>query len=265
VDLHWVGIRLYQVNGTIVWTQPEILLFQIPPCAEVHCGIGYPDFVDLGDRVLISETDKVHSRLHNISSDLLKGLMSQHLTDTVAASPTVSLSPPPEQITAPTWGDLDHGAGFTIEMAFKTPSGAWEMNGEGEVALLDCSDSGHGVRIMQNVTDDAVTINLGDATTSTTTTWTSDDQCRIASRPHNHVSFIVDGSSRFLGIVVNGVLNDGGSERLQGWTKLGAIASVDAKDECSVSPSVTLLRVYQRALRTSEAIGNWRSGVKATI
>lgn len=30
----------------VVWSQPEILLYALPPCEDGRCGIGYPDFIE---------------------------------------------------------------------------------------------------------------------------------------------------------------------------------------------------------------------------
>ena len=85
----------------------------------------------------------------------------------------------------------------------------------------------------------------------------------------NHVVFTVDGASRTIMSVVNGKLSDGGTVRSHGWAHLGShfdiaggggIGNVDGGPTCVVDPNAVLMvRVYNRYLSTTEAIGNWRN------
>jgi hypothetical protein len=51
-------------DGTIKWGQPESLFYVLPPCEDPRCGIGYPDFVETGSGIYVTETDKAVSRFH---------------------------------------------------------------------------------------------------------------------------------------------------------------------------------------------------------
>jgi hypothetical protein len=87
--------------------------------------------------------------------------------------------------------------------------------------------------------------------------------------------FIVDGGPKMVAVVVDGRLCDGGVERGYGYGRFVANAKAGAEAQLSdvtgggsmrVAPDfrgeVGLVRIYDRALRTTEAIGNYRA-VKA--
>ena len=63
-----------------------------------------------------------------------------------------------------------------------------------------------------------------------------------------------------ISFVVNGVLSDGSSERSQGWTVLDqSLGSVAGDGRCRVGSGVQTVRLYSRALRTTELVGMWRA------
>jgi hypothetical protein len=61
--------------------------------------------------------------------------------------------------------------------------------------------------------------------------------------------------------VVNGVLCDGGDARQFGWGRFSpTLRTPRGATQLKMGAAVRALRVYGRALRTSEAVGNWRAG-----
>lgn len=110
-----------------------------------------------------------------------------------------------------------------------------------------------------------VALQLSDGTN--TYAWSTDEECPVASAGHadgaRHDMVTVDGLSRYVGFVVDGVLNDGGASRHQGWGALSPyvhdLGGNGGSVTCNVSAAVGSVRVYDRYLRTSECIGNWRS------
>jgi hypothetical protein len=73
----------------------------------------------------------------------------------------------------------------------------------------------------------------------------------------------VDGGPKIITFVVDGVLCDGGDERQFGWGRFTPnLREVNGAASLRVHPSVQRLRIYNRALRTSEAVGNFRAGEK---
>jgi hypothetical protein len=74
-----------------------------------------------------------------------------------------------------------------------------------------------------------------------------------------HVAAIVDGGPSIISFVVNGVLCDGGEHRQFGWGRFSPdFYDVTGGPELRIAPEVCTLRIYDRALRVSEAVGNWR-------
>ena len=65
-----------------------------------------------------------------------------------------------------------------------------------------------------------------------------------------------------MSFVVDGVLCDGGDARQFGWGRFSpTLRSPRGADTLRIAPAVQSLRVYNRALLTSEAVGNFRAGV----
>ena len=65
-------------SRVVVWGQPEILLYALPPCEDGRCGIGYPDFIETASgEVYLTETDKKNSRVHALPSPMLEMMWQQ--------------------------------------------------------------------------------------------------------------------------------------------------------------------------------------------
>jgi hypothetical protein len=65
--------------------------------------------------------------------------------------------------------------------------------------------------------------------------------------------------------VVDGILNDGGAVREYGWGRFAPeLGDVNGMGRTAAAPTLLgeleVLRVYNRALRVSEAVGNGRAG-----
>ncbi len=91
----------------------------------------------------------------------------------------------------------------------------------------------------------------------------------------HHLVVIVDGGPKIVTFIPNGVLNDGGGCRQFGWGRfspnlrevsrfthphgIGSEASEALRIGPSLRGDIRALRIYYRALRTSEALGNYRA------
>jgi Concanavalin A-like lectin/glucanases superfamily len=80
-----------------------------------------------------------------------------------------------------------------------------------------------------------------------------------------HVAAIADGGPKIVTWIVDGVLNDGGAVREYGWSRFHpAMSDVNgapqAKAAVPLFGEMRKVRVYNRYLRTSEAVGNYRAG-----
>jgi hypothetical protein len=79
------------------------------------------------------------------------------------------------------------------------------------------------------------------------------------------VVFIVDGLANVVSMLVDGVLCDGGRSRIQGWWRLNPwMDDLNGDGTCTVDKGfkgrIERLRIYDRYLRTSEAVANYRAG-----
>ena len=71
----------------------------------------------------------------------------------------------------------------------------------------------------------------------------------------------VDGGPKIITFVVDGVLHDGGHTRQFGWGRFSpTLRSANGAPQLRLAPALRQIRVYTRALRTSEAVGNFRAG-----
>ena len=72
----------------------------------------------------------------------------------------------------------------------------------------------------------------------------------------------MDGGPKIITFVVNGVLCDGGEERQFGWGRFSPdLRAPTGAATVKIASSVNALRLYNRALRTSEAVGNFQAGL----
>jgi hypothetical protein len=229
-------------DGYIHWSEPEICLYDDDPAVR----IGYPDFIEDGGQIFISETNKVTARVHPVDWELLRGLWRQHeLAEAPREGRVAELGG--GESGEMRWPDLGQREGFTLE--------AW-LDAEGckpGDVLLDAGDL-----TLSMGTDHNVVLRLTDGEHETE--WASDPG-GLAGEGLHHVVAIVDGGPKIISYVIDGKLCDGGESREFGWTRFdfgmgppAAASTVRAQD------SVHTARLYARALRTSEAVGSWRAG-----
>ena len=77
----------------------------------------------------------------------------------------------------------------------------------------------------------------------------------------HHVGIVIDGGPNVVTYVIDGIVNDGGAERQFGWGRFSPyLENVKGGETLRVDPTVQHLRLYERALRNTEIIGNGRAG-----
>ncbi len=256
-------------DGQLHWSQPEILLYDDDP----RIRMSYPDFVEAEGRYYFTETQKNVGRVHEIDPTLLEGVWRQHelaevatdrlaldldaeacrhggqypfpelpLLSSIRQSPNLFVDPP-------LWG------GFTLDLALRLDGLA-----PGQV-LVDSRDStGKGFALSTGPAG-TVVLDLHDGRTHNR--WDSDPGLLAAGREH-HVVAIVDGGPKLILFVIDGQLNDGGPHRQFGWGRFSPwLREVNGAEVLTIAPNLrgalTHLRLYTRALRVSEAVGNWRA------
>ena len=71
----------------------------------------------------------------------------------------------------------------------------------------------------------------------------------------------VDGGPKIITFMVDGVLCDGGDQRQFGWGRYSpTLRTPNGAEMLKIAPAIRSVRIYNRALRTSEAGGNYRAG-----
>jgi hypothetical protein len=273
------GVEADSPDGKIIiWSQPEIALYDQDP----YIRMSYPDLVEENGEVYLTETQKDKARVHKIAPALLEGMWGQLESRTVASEGLeLELTVPPAQMKlAPMpeflqrdgaradYGTKDLQAGFSLDLWVR-----FDTLTAGQV-LLDNRQGGSIGFCLQTTARETVEIVLNDGRTENH--WECDPGLLAAGKLH-HLVVVVDGGPKIITFTIDGVLNDGGDSRQFGWgrfnpnlrgascfTHRGVLTTAD-KELLLVGPTlqgeIRSLRIYYRALRTSEAIASYQRGV----
>ncbi len=250
-------------DGRLVWSQPELVCYN----AEPNRGSSYPDLIEDDGRFFISATNKREARVAAIDPALLDGLFRQESLREVASQGLVLAAVGATEMARPRpmprLPNLAGGGGFSIEVAFTAAS-----RRAGQVLVDSRDEKGAGVRLVTGGQGE-VQLELSDG--KNTFAWASDAGLLRAGARH-HVVFSVDGGPKLVSVVVDGRLGDGGTARAFGYGRFvapakagpdAALGDVSGGASLRVAPAfdgeIAVLRIYDRALRTSEAIGNFRA------
>ncbi len=251
----------------IEWSQPEILLYDDDP----YIRMSYPDLVEQDGKFFVTETQKTIGRTHAISPELIDGLFNQWDAKSAAAKGIIldlsAKKPLPAQIAMPRLPllnkrdnasedqrGLDLRAGFSLDL--------WvQLNAitPGQ-PLLDSRDTdGKGI-LVAVAEEGSLRITLSDGRSECA--WASDRNLLTAGQLH-HAVITVDGGPKIITFVVDGILCDGGDQRQFGWGRFSPdLRTPDGGGMLTIAPAVQTLRIYNRAIRTSEAVGNFRAGIR---
>ena len=266
----WIsgGVEADSPEGKIIkWSQPEILLYDDDPFVRMS----YPDLIEEDGKYYISETQKDIARVHEIDKNLLSGLWNQFENNNQTTSGLIlnwfnHNDKLPYSIDNPLLPDLrkrDNNAldgsslstraGFTIEINFKL-----ESLSEGQILLDSRTDEGKGWNVRINEKG-ALEVTLNDGQTQAL--WSGDKVLKPGTE--HYASIVIDGGPGIISFIIDGVLNDGGSERQFGWGRISPhLKSVEGAKELvigkRINGTIGQVKIYNRAIRTSEAIGNFR-------
>jgi hypothetical protein len=246
-------------------SQPEILLYDDDPFIRMS----YPDLVEADGRFYVTETQKSVGRVHEIPAALLEGLFGE-FTNRTAATDGRLLEATAAQLAAaevpmPQLPDLhrrdaksddmcglDLRAGFSLALWLQLDA----LDG-GEILLDSRAETGAGI-VVSTTAAGEVAIEMNDGRQEAR--WRS-DRGVLKAGVLQHVVVTVDGGPKIITFVVDGVLCDGGDERPFGWGRYSPTLRTPAGAATArLSPWIKELRIYGRALRTSEAVGNFRAG-----
>jgi concanavalin A-like lectin/glucanase superfamily protein/BNR repeat protein len=256
-------------DGFIHWSQPEIVLYDR---AAGNClfdgatgqpgpggGMSYPDLIEQDGKYWITETQKTLARVHPIDATLLEGLWSQGEVKSVARKGlaldlgTAELKN--REAAMPGLASLAEGGGFSIDF--------WVTLDEltaGQIVLDSRDSSGKGF-FVSTTEQGTLRIELSDG--EHRGVWACDRDVLKPGTRH-HVAIIVDGGPKVISFVVDGVLCDGGTASTYGWGRFSPkLGVVRGSDTLRIAPllkgQIDRVRVYDRYLRTSEAVGNYRA------
>ncbi len=262
------GVERDSPEGKVIhWSQPEILLYDDDP----YIRMSYPDLVEDGGKFYITETQKNIGRVHEIPQPLFDGLFDQFDNRTLATKGlAINLSAPStlkaevpmpklaefstRDVSRPDYGCKDLRNGFSLEAWLNLESAA-----PGRTILDSRTESGKGI-LVSTCESGAIRIALDDGRQQSS--WASDRHVLEPGKDH-HVVITVDGGPKIITFVVDGVLCDGGDDRQFGWGRFSpTFRAPNGSPTLKVADSVRALRLYTRAIRTSEAVGNFRAGLR---
>ena len=263
----------------IAWSEPEILLYDDD---AYGVRISYPDFLEDNGRFFVTETQKTVARVHEIPSEFLEMLWGQWARTSVTrdalvfevdehsgdALHPVSLPDLPALVAAPG----SEGGGFTVEFWVK-----FKALDAGQSVIESRDEAGNGFSI---TTTSRGTIQLGlrgpfgpppiddyrrkiSDFGITEAAWDCDPGTLEEGQWH-HVAIVVDGGPKTILFIVDGELLDGGDVRQFGWARFPAqLRTVSFGQPLKIAPKLEGklrdFRLHDRALRTTEVIGNWRA------
>lgn len=241
----------------IKWSQPEVLLYHEDPGVRMS----YPDFIEDSDKYYITETQKLDARVHEIPEKFLQSLWNQFESSDITDEGLLSESEGKSVIDMPElpvfcitdrkshiFATKSTESGVTFELIYKA--------GTGKRKILDSRDaSGKGVLIEQ-ICDCRINILMNDGVN---TCYRSSDKYMLKPDQINHIAIIIDGGPDIVSYVINGMYNDGGQDRIFGFGRFSTyFKDMNGKTKARVCKNVLKLRIYGRALLTSEIISNGR-------
>ncbi len=267
-NLAWLaGGRLK--DGRLHWSQPEIV-------AYVDGGLdgcSYPDLIEDGGKYYLCATQKTQARVLAVDATLLQGLWEQpdartaakhglvlDLSGAACASQSTAKAPRLPLLsgqiqgrTLPVYGR----GGFTIEVALR-----FADLDAGQVVVDGRDAAGKGY-VLRTTDRSALRLEFSDG--SAAAYWDCDAGLLKPDTDH-HMTVIVDGGPKAITFAVDGILCDGGKERAFGFGRFSPnLKDANGARTLQIAPAlhgrIRHLRIYDRALRTSEAVGNYRANM----
>lgn len=254
-------------DGFIHWSQPEILLYD----TDRTKGISYPCFIEDGGRFWVTQTQKTQASVHAIDGGLLQGLWNQGNVRNAAKRGLVlevnEDAVKNAKVNMPQKLDLSNRDGLTIDMWLRLESV------DGGSVLFDSRDeSGRGIVVQTSNGDEisppadaaikgSIRIDINDG--KNTASWDVDAGMIKAGKLH-HLVFIADQGPMIISVVLDAIYCDGNLDRQYGWGRYDeALGDISGAADVKVSPQIKHLRIYDRRLSISEAVGNFMAGEKA--
>ena len=249
----WISAGIER-DGKIFWSQPEILIYG----DSSNEMMSYPDLIEIDGRYWVSETNKEVARVREVDGSLFEGAwqtLSNQLDSkktTVIEKGLIYQTSERSAVFPPGAADIAANRGLTIDLVI---DGTGLKEGD---VLLDNRDV-HGTGI-------ALTVDIGGSVRWTMrdkkdtqgqheATWNSDPHVlREGSVP---LTVIVDAAPKIISFVASGQFCDGNGLRTFGWGRFDTVPTdLSGMGTLTLSPAVKVLRIYNRYLRTNEAVHN---------
>ena len=288
----------YEENGTVLWSQPELLLYD----RERKRGHGYPDVITDGatGAVFVTEAYKyvphAEAKTHAVAPELIAALLAQPTAAHAAKGWAAvlegggSASIAAASSALPNFAEYRHARfGLTLDYllsplpskapltrlldaSVSVPSGSdGGADGVGGGGGAEEGGAWRGLRVSA-YGNGTHALEMRDAR-GLNASWRTDPICsaRLASAGTHHVGVVVDGGPKMILWVVDGKLCDGGPWGAavgagDAWPHGFGIFDPRLADigtgvaSMSAATALRKARYYTRALFTSELIGNWRAG-----
>ena len=254
-------------NGNIVWSQPEIVLYDTDPAV---LGMSYPDFIEQDGKLWITETQKNKARVHEIDPDLIRGMWNQWKVSPLPLKGLIMNSDEQmlaqDKINFPRLPDLLSGGGFTLELWLTV-----NHFESGQKLFSTIGPRHKGIRVsLQKSNSIEIELNDGEireAGLEGNRIFVSDQNTVTEGQLH-HVVFVIDGAAKIATIITDGILSDGGTDtREYGWGRIYPyLTGLNDTNTCFFDKKfdgvIHRMKVYNKALRTSEAIACFNAGLE---
>jgi len=259
------GVEVDGPDGKIIeWSQPEIFLY----LDDTYVRMSYPDLIEDGGDIWITETDKDKARAHIVPPEFAAALWNRtRATEIVKKNLILELDGAtslPESIASPTLPEFNardvslayQGAkqlrtGFSVDFTLQLDSLE-----AGRTILDTRTCKGQGLAFVVNERG-TIQIILNDGRTENR--WDCDTGLINISQTH-HVTAIVDGGPHVISFIIDGKLCDGGTDRQYGWGRFTEdLRDVHGSDTLRLGRGISSLRIYDRAILTAEAIANYQA------
>lgn len=266
------GVEVDSPKGKVIqWSQPEIVLYD----DDIFMSMSYPDLVEDKGNYYLTETQKMVARVHQVNKSLVEKLWNQFDMNKVAKDGLVLDLPlqtqtMPAELNMPALSPFlraeelvddrrtyDLRTGFSIDIWFTLNSLK-----SGQILIDNRTKTGQGFAL-QTTEHGTIEIILNDE-------WAENrwdcDQNRLEVNKLQYLVVNVDGGPKIISFVVDGILCDGENFRQFGWGRyspnlkdINGSATLRIGD--NLNGKIEHVRIYNRCLLTSEAIGNYRAGL----
>lgn len=255
-----------EIDGHLHWSEPELIIYR----PWVTGGPSYPDLIEQDGRFFTISGAKVEARVMELDPRVLELLWRQHEINEVTADGVVleadagEFAAQDRKLKMPVLPELSEGKGFSLDLWVEL-----DDTEPGRVVLDSRDEEGRGI-LVDTKESSALRLLLNDGIS--TYEWDTDPGLLTAGALH-HVVFIVDGGPKMVSSLVDGRFCDGGTDpfRPTGYGRFlrenrdgvqlpRELGNVTGGTVMVVGSAVRQLRIYDRYLFNTEAIGNYRAG-----